>query len=148
MYKADRNNLLHSYLDHDWDAVIDFACFNDHQARATAEYFHSVKRYIFISTISVYDVGSDLREGNFDAGTYPLPAVQNELDYKEGKRRAEAFFLQHTPFPTVLVRFPVILGPDDYTRRLHFHIERVQRGQPCTSPTCGRGRDDPRPGRA
>ncbi|MBW4838133.1 MAG: NAD-dependent dehydratase, partial [Paenibacillaceae bacterium] len=29
---------------------------------------------------------------------------------------------------------PIVLGPDDYTRRLHFHVEHVQQGLPIGMP--------------
>lgn len=32
------------------------------------------------------------------------------------------------------VRFPIVLGTDDYTRRLHFHIEHVLAGRPIGIP--------------
>ena len=45
------------------------------------------------------------------------------------KRRAEAVFAQEAQFPVVAVRFPFIVGPDDYTHRLDFHVDRMRRGE-------------------
>jgi nucleoside-diphosphate-sugar epimerase len=50
------------------------------------------------------------------------------FSYQEGKRLAEAVFFQSADFPVVAVRFPIVLGEDDYTKRLEFHIEHVSRG--------------------
>lgn len=48
----------------------------------------------------------------------------------EGKRLAEAVMFQQASFPVAVVRIPIVLGTDDYTRRLHFHIEHIRRGKP------------------
>ncbi|MBC8078857.1 MAG: NAD-dependent dehydratase, partial [Gorillibacterium sp.] len=37
-------------------------------------------------------------------------------------------------FKIAAARFPIVLGADDYTRRLHFHIEHVQLGLPIGVP--------------
>jgi hypothetical protein len=42
---------------------------------------------------------------------------------------AEAVFMQQATFPVAAVRFPIVLGTDDYTKRLHFHIEHVREGK-------------------
>ena len=137
LHKGNRNDLPSSGLDRDWDAVVDFVAFDDGQAQAAVDYFRGAKRYIFISSQSVYDAGGPQREEDFDPSsvdlTMPAAARDPGSAYQEGKRRAEAAFAR-APFPTVLVRFPFLLGPDDYSRRLEFHIERVKGGQPIAIP--------------
>lgn len=54
---------------------------------------------------------------------------REDFTYEEGKRQAEAVFFQYAKFPIVAVRFPIVLGVDDYTERLHFHVERVAKEQ-------------------
>lgn len=137
VYKADRTNWLHSHIDKDWDVIVDFAAFNDKDAIGAMEYFTNVKRYIFISSVSVYDDGENLSESIVDPMKFDLSAPLrqgNPQAYQDGKRRAEAAFHQLAPFPAVSVRFPFILGPDDYTRRLEFHVQRVENGQPICAP--------------
>ena len=53
-----------------------------------------------------------------------------DFTYGEGKRQAEAVFYKEAAFPVVTVRFPIVMGEDDYTKRLHFHIVRVLNGEP------------------
>ena len=53
--------------------------------------------------------------------------------YQEGKRAAEHAFLS-APFPVARMRIPIVLGLDDYTRRLHLHVEHVAQGQPLSFP--------------
>jgi nucleoside-diphosphate-sugar epimerase len=137
LHKGNRNDLPGSGVDRDWDAIVDFVAFDDRQAQAATDHFRGAKRYLFISSQSVYDLGGPLREEDFDPSSVDLTMPEEARDpataYQEGKRRAEAAFAT-AQFPTVLVRFPFLLGPDDYSRRLEFHVERVKGGQPITVP--------------
>ncbi len=82
------------------------------------------------STMSVYEGGG----ANITERAYnPFPGkydLEKEHGYGEGKRQAESYFFQRATFPVVAVRFPVVLGPDDYTERLVFHIKRALDGRP------------------
>lgn len=133
IYKGDRRNMALAGLDKDFDVVVDFACYDDVDAQSSISHFSRVGRYIFISTASVYDAGADMKESAFDPAGWDLTdqasAPSAKLSYQAGKRRAEALLTQQAPFDHVSVRFPVILGPDDYTRRLEFHVERIERNQ-------------------
>lgn len=46
-----------------------------------------------------------------------------------GDRVQRAVFMQQATFPVAAVRFPIVLGTDDYTKRLHFHIEHIREGR-------------------
>jgi nucleoside-diphosphate-sugar epimerase len=130
IYKGDRRNLALSGVEHEWDAVVDFANFDDVDTQSAISHFKKVKRYIHISTASVYDAGIDRKEENFDAAAWDLATpVNKDNKYQDGKRRAEALFARQGVFPVVSVRFPYIVGPDDYTRRLEFHVERIEKNQ-------------------
>lgn len=135
---GNRSALENTFLDRDWDVVVDFACFTANEARESLSFFKSVKRYIFISTASVYDPGPSLSESSFDAANWRIkdqPSPEERMNsYQFGKRQAEAVFMQEAPFPVASIRFPFILGPDDYTRRLDFHIERVMKNEPIFLP--------------
>lgn len=131
IYKGDRLRLDATYLDREWDVVLDFACYTETDARTGLNYFSKIGRYIYISTGSVYDLKpGPLKEEDFNPQKHDLttPAV-NPPTYQDGKRRAEAVFYQETQIPVLSVRFPLILGPDDYTHRLDFHIDRVKRSE-------------------
>jgi len=135
IHKMDRKHLNPHFLDRDWDAVIDMACFNEEEARIALKFFKNVGKYIFISTAYVYDGGKTLREEDFAPQQYALAAIPAQPgDYRDGKRRAEAVFAQESSFPVSMIRFPFILGPDDYTQRLRFHIERVAQKRPIYIP--------------
>jgi nucleoside-diphosphate-sugar epimerase len=128
IHKGDRKDLAAAHLERDWDVVIDFACFNQAEAEASVKFFGQVGSYIFISTLSVYERGANLTEDRFQAEKWDL-AKPATGDYQDGKRRAEAVFAQQNQLPVLAVRLPLILGPDDYTNRLDFHIDRVQRSE-------------------
>lgn len=140
VYKGDHLDMASAGVDREWDVVIDFACFDAKQAQSSLDHFKRVGRYVFISTASVYDGGASLVETAFDASqldlSIPLPRDANAgVVYQYGKRQAEAVFAQRSPFPTLSVRFPFLLGPDDYTRRLEFHVERAREGRAIYVPS-------------
>lgn len=138
VYKSSRADFHAAHLDRDWDVIIDFACFTAFEARQATSYFEKVGRYVFISTASVYDLGSDRLEEAFDPGSWKLQdeptAAQKEHAYQFGKREAEAVFAQEAKFPVTMIRFPFIVGADDYTRRLEFHVDHVRESQPIYIP--------------
>ncbi len=57
-----------------------------------------------------------------------------EFDYADGKRLAEAVLFQRAPFEVTAVRLPVVLGVDDYSNRVEFHLERMRAGVPIGFP--------------
>ncbi|MBN3526750.1 NAD-dependent epimerase/dehydratase family protein [Paenibacillus apiarius] len=121
-----------------WDVVYDNICFTPQEAdEACAIFAGKVQRYILTSSLSVYEFGPERRsESDFNPYTHPIQLeVQPELSYKEGKRCAEAVLLQKASFPVCAVRFPIVLGADDYTKRLHFHVEHVRQDEPIGIPS-------------
>lgn len=121
----------------EYDVVYDNICFTPQEAEEAVNLFaRRTGRYIVTSSLSVYPFGEPgKKESDFDPYTYPIPEpYPANADYAEGKRLVEAVLLQKAPFPVAAVRFPIVLGHDDYTRRLHFHIEHVEQGLPVGIP--------------
>lgn len=119
-----------------WDVVFDQNCYSSEDAEIA---FHAlngkIKRYIFTSTLSVYDDGKAMSEEQFDPYTYELKMVNREdVTYKEGKRQAEAYFFQKATFPVVAVRIPIVMGEEDYTNRLVHYIKSIKMGEPVYFP--------------
>lgn len=130
--REDEAALTKAIGDQQYDVVYDNICFTPQQAREAVTIFkNKTKRYILTSSLSVYDFGTGiLHEQDVDTHHYEIDEdPEAELSYGEGKRQAEAVLFQQAPFSVAAVRFPIVLGPNDYTKRLHFHIERVQRGE-------------------
>jgi nucleoside-diphosphate-sugar epimerase len=125
------NDLKNTY----WDFVYDNICYSPVAAKIACETFQeNVGKYIFTSTLSVYDEGDLLEEADFNPYTYNYKiGDRNEFDYKEGKRNAEAYFFQKAPFQVIAPRFPIVLGEDDYTQRLVFHINNIKNLKPISA---------------
>ncbi|NOU80999.1 NAD-dependent epimerase/dehydratase family protein [Paenibacillus sp. LMG 31459] len=137
MDRTDEAALERAVRNIDWDIVYDNICFSPDEAAAAVRIFAGrTKRYILTSSLSVYNPQPDiLTEADFDPAHYLLKlGGKAAFSYQEGKRLAETVLLQTADFPVAAVRFPIVLGTDDYTRRLHFHIEHVQAGQPIGIP--------------
>lgn len=91
------------------------------------------KRYVQVSSASVYPVcHMDLREEEFDPWRAPLVACgRDDFPYGEAKRQAEsAIVQQHGGVPAAMARFPMVVGTDDYTKRLYFYVEHIVRQKP------------------
>ncbi|WII72815.1 NAD-dependent epimerase/dehydratase family protein [Bdellovibrio sp. 22V] len=118
-----------------FDAVVDQVCMNADEARAAIEALAGrASHYVMTSTLSVYDFHGNLNEADFDGGNYQPQTPTNPMEsYKEGKRAAEAAFLQ-APFPCAFPRFPVVLGEDDYTLRLFDQVKKIYLGKPLYFP--------------
>jgi nucleoside-diphosphate-sugar epimerase len=137
---ADRSNRkdLESKLGSEqWDVAFDQIGYSPDDAHTLIDVLKDrVGRLIFTSSQSVYDSGQQISEGIFDPMSKPIQhGNRDSFSYQEGKRLAEAVYHQKATFPVTSVRFPIVLGFDDYTRRLHFHIERIQRGDPIYFPS-------------
>lgn len=90
-------------------------------------------RYIMTSSASIYTNQHLLTsETEFNPLLYPLKLCsRGEFPYDEAKRQSEcALFQEYYQTPAVAVRFPYVIGEDDYTKRLYFYIEQTIKGNP------------------
>lgn len=128
--KADLEKLVDGRT---FDVVYDNICYSPNEAFEFCEVFNGkIGKLVFTSTLSTYEAnGAAKSEGDFDPYHYEIKMGNTaDFTYGEGKRQAEAVFFKYAKFPVVAVRFPIVMGEDDYTRRLHFHVERVANGEP------------------
>ncbi|XRD24329.1 NAD-dependent epimerase/dehydratase family protein [Lysinibacillus fusiformis] len=134
----DNHDALENALAHTtWDIVYDNICYSPNEAHTICELLKGkTKKLVFTSTLSTYEVdGKMKKEEDFDPYHYQiLMGDREEFSYGEGKRQAEAVLFKEASFPVVAVRFPVVMGEHDYTRRLHFHVERILHDQPISLP--------------
>lgn len=127
----DRNNLesIHSAFEgRKWDVIFDQICYSSIDALNAIDVFKDkTTKYFFTSTSSVYDIlDRELSENDFNPYSYPIKLGKREdFTYQEGKRQAEAVLFQVAPFPVVAVRFPIVLGENDYTERMIDYINKV-----------------------
>ena len=93
-------------------------------------------RYIFASTGGVYPtMHTMITEDEFRPESIELKwgerDPENGFDYDTGKRQAECAAVKLLPErDTVMVRLPVVIGENDYLRRLLFYVEHVMTGKP------------------
>jgi nucleoside-diphosphate-sugar epimerase len=119
-----------------YDLVYDQICYSPSAAHDLSEVLAGVtKKLIHTSTQSTYLSNGLQREEDFDPYTYPVRlGTKDKFNYGEGKRLAEAVYFQEAKFPVTAVRLPLVLGADDYSGRLDFHIQRIAKGLPIVAP--------------
>jgi nucleoside-diphosphate-sugar epimerase len=134
--REDAESLDQAFKDKSWDVVYDQTCYSSQEALDTLKALNGkVQKYIFTSSQAVYDFGTNHSEEGFNPLEFqPVLRSRREylgyVGYQEAKRAAEAILFQNADIPVVAVRFPIILGKDDYTNRLKFHVEHVKEGKP------------------
>ncbi|MEH7179797.1 NAD-dependent epimerase/dehydratase family protein [Neobacillus vireti] len=133
--REDSESLYTAFKDKEWDVVFDQTCYSSQEALDTLNALTGkVQKYIFTSSQAVYDFGINHKEEGFNPLEFtPVLKTRREyigyVGYQEAKRAAEAILFQKAAIPVTAVRFPIILGQDDYTNRLKFHVEHVKDGK-------------------
>lgn len=114
-----------------FDVIIDKVAYSSNDVRALLENA-DCRKYVQMSTCSVYEKEREgIREEEFDPASYPLKWQSRTEDYGEGKRLAERAALEYlNPADCVFVRYPIVLGENDYTGRLKFYVDHILDGIP------------------
>ncbi len=130
--RSDKDTLINAFKDTTYDLIFDNICYSPNEALSACEVFKGkVGRYIFTSTLSVYDEGLAVKEEAYNPYQYPIVyGSREDFNYGELKRLAEAVFFQKSEFPVVAVRFPVVIGEEDYTKRLLSYYDKINKGKP------------------
>lgn len=120
-----------------FNIVYDQVCYDAKEAIESCEIFaQKTDFYVFTSSQSVYPANQNIVEDSFQPVNYRFETLAaKEADYAEAKRQAEAVFAQQATFPVCIARFPIVVGPDDYTERFSFHLKRIKNGQPIFFPS-------------
>jgi nucleoside-diphosphate-sugar epimerase len=132
--KADRKSaasLENALKGNSWDLVYDQVCFTAEDAREACRLFRGkTKRYVVTSTESVYDGGENQTEDRFDPTTYQFNSeARPDVNYQAAKRQMEAIISRNAEFEVAIVRPSLVVGIDDYTGRLKWHVDRIKNGQ-------------------
>ncbi|WP_042477167.1 NAD-dependent epimerase/dehydratase family protein [Bacillus ndiopicus] len=131
--RTKKNDLQSLMENRTFDIVYDNICYSPNEAKAFCDVFNGkIGKLVFTSTLSTYEIDGAVKvEEDFDPYNYAIRMGDTEdFTYGEGKRQAEAVFFEYAEFPVVAVRFPIVMGVDDYTERLHFHVKRVAQEEP------------------
>lgn len=137
-----------------FDAVLDNIAYNAADIDVIVRTFGGrIRQYLFTSTMAVYHNAERLK---------PLDEEDADLEYIEGddipltlafhtthghsygigKRQAEFKLLSLQPdvFAATILRAPIVVGPDDRTRRVWWFVQRILDGGPILLPDWGPGR--------
>ncbi len=124
-----------------WDAVIDNICYSPEDAQKAIKVFNGrTGLYLFTSTAAVYPVlegaSSPFKESLVEL--LPLKAgLKEKYAYGLGKYLAEKEFMgafAEKKFPVVIIRPPVVIGPNDPTLRAYSYWLRLTDGGPLFLP--------------
>ncbi|WJE52786.1 NAD-dependent epimerase/dehydratase family protein [Bacillus cereus] len=130
--REDEGQLQKTLAGKSYDVVYDNLCYSPNAAKIICDVLHNkVKKYIVISSMAIYEPSLSLKESDFNPYEYPIAyGDRKDFSYSEGKRLAEAVLFQHATFPVIAVRFPVVIGENDYTKRLWFYVENIIKRKP------------------
>jgi 2'-hydroxyisoflavone reductase len=133
--KGDRETAdIDQVLAHDWDYIVDV---NGYYPNSIERFIPKLKgkvdRYIYISTVSVYQ--HDYADKHIVADEdYPMlecTGEQREGDwskfYGEKKAECERIIQSNDWLDTVILRPSIVYGKYDYTERFYYWLERVKK---------------------
>lgn len=114
-----------------YDVIIDKIAYCSNDVKNLLENVNCDK-YIQMSSCAVYSKDHEnIREDEFIPENEGLVWKDRDEDYPEGKRQAERAALYYLdPSQCVFVRYPVVMGPNDYTGRLKFYVDHIQTRKP------------------
>lgn len=84
-------------------------------------------KYIMMSSTAVYEKHWNTKEEDFNHKEKELIwCSRMDIPYDEAKRQAEcALWQNYKEINAIAVRYPFVIGKDDYTNRLFFYVEHV-----------------------
>lgn len=115
-----------------YDVVIDKIAYCSNDIKYGMEALDCDK-YIYMSSTAVYDpLDRDTVESDFDGVSGELVwCDRGDFSYGEVKRQAErALWQKYADRNWIAVRYPFVVGKDDYTRRLLFYVEHTIKSIP------------------
>ncbi|MBE5867379.1 MAG: NAD-dependent epimerase/dehydratase family protein [Lachnospiraceae bacterium] len=132
MERTKEDSVREALSDTHYDVVIDKIAYCSNDIKYVMDVVDCDK-YIYMSSTSVYDPKHiNTVEENFDG-------IENELiwcdrkafPYEQIKRQAEyALWQQYSEKNWIAVRYPFVIGRDDYTKRLLFYVEHTMKSIP------------------
>lgn len=115
-----------------YEVVIDKIAYCSNDIKSVMDVIDCDK-YIHMSSTSVYEPKHiDTKEEEFDAVDKKLIwCNRDEFPYEEIKRQAEcALWQTYGNRNWIAVRYPFVIGEDDYTKRLRFYVEHTMKSIP------------------
>ena len=112
-----------------FDLVFDQFCMNEGHALQSVRVFQGkCGKYVMCSSQSVYGEGGNLKEADFSAENYTFSdELMKDNPYAENKKRAESILLNSTFSNLLIVRPSIVMGENDPTGRLDWHIQSLMK---------------------
>ena len=129
--RLDESSLKESFANTYFDVVYDSLAYCSNNVKILLDNI-SCHKYIIISTTAVYDKHINTIEEDFNPLVKELTwCNRRDFPYDDIKRQAEcALFQKYSDINFVAVRFPFVIGEDDYTKRLYFYVENILNQNP------------------
>lgn len=141
---GDRDTRINAGLsalegDRSWDVVIDNSGYVPRHVRDSVDLLRDrCRRYLYVSTVAVYDFDSGLSEFPEEAplATLSDPNVEevNGETYGPLKAECDRIVREALGDRCTVVRPTYIVGPGDHTDRFTYWVDRVQRGGDVLAP--------------
>ncbi len=143
---GDRNTSdISQVLNQDWDCIMDFSCYDPEPLRIFIPLIKSkVRRYIFVSTVAVYDYEeagkhkNDIKEDaplkTYDESMIGTPLLQF---YGNKKAECERILLEHEDLDAIILRPSIIFGKYNHYERIYYWMHRLERHSEAILPDGG-----------
>lgn len=129
MERTNEESMKHALKDRYFDVVIDKIAYCSKDIKYAMENVNCEK-YIYMSSTSVYEPKRrNTKESDFDGNTKEVVWCDRmAFPYDEIKRQAEyALWQKYSKKNWIAVRYPFVIGKDDYTKRLQFYVEHTMK---------------------
>ena len=127
MNRSDYDSVRRALSKKEYDVIIDKIAYCSNDVKNLLENV-SCNKYIQTSSCSVYlEDKENINEEDFDPRQHSLIWMNRSEDYAEGKRQAErAVFEYIEESQSIFVRYPIVMGANDYTGRLKFYVNHIK----------------------
>jgi nucleoside-diphosphate-sugar epimerase len=130
--RTNANSIRVALSEKKFDVVYDEIAYCSNEIKYMLDIINCDK-YIYMSSMSIYEtLQNNMVEENFDPFKNELIwCDRTEFDYATSKRQAElAIWQVYHDRKAIAVRYPYVIGADDYTKRLLFYVEHTLQGIP------------------
>jgi 2'-hydroxyisoflavone reductase len=136
---------INQIKEHNWDYVVDFSCYFPNSLKKTLKNLNKdVKSYVFVSSISVYDLEQYDGSHEIDEEYRKLNYTEEQLlepgfaHYGEKKKACEDILLSNGWLNSTTLRPSIIYGKYDPTDRLYYWLYRIRNQSEILLPDDGK----------
>ncbi len=136
---------LDKVLEESWDCIVDISGYYPNSLEAFIPKLKGkVGRYVYVSTVSVYDSSTYLGSVDTVAEDTPLLACSSEqrggdwsMFYGEKKAECERILMQNGWLDKIILRPSIVYGKYDYTERYYYWLQRIKKRNTILIPDGG-----------